>query len=134
MGGRLSARLFANEYIHNENILLQRVQHMNKHKEHKKIYKKNSIYPWNYYWNPDNNNLMKFLSECTEITLGRQYGLSERIEIIIQTTIYKIYLQPHGQPRRHYRMLSKPARNTKRQNNSILFPLANNEEHPPHKI
>jgi hypothetical protein len=41
----------------NDDMLMQRLQHINKHKEHKKAYEKKSIYPGKYYWNPDNSEL-----------------------------------------------------------------------------
>jgi hypothetical protein len=75
----------------NDDMLMQRLQHINKHKEHKKTYEKKSIYPWKYYWNPDNSELMKFIAGCAEVTLGRQYMLSEMIDIIISTAMHKIH-------------------------------------------
>jgi hypothetical protein len=44
--------------------MYQRYQHITKNRERQKEYEMKSIFPWKYYWNPENLNLMKFLSGC----------------------------------------------------------------------
>jgi hypothetical protein len=75
----------------NEDIMYQRLQHIMKNPEHKNTYEERSIYPLKYYWNPENIELMKFLSGCTEITLGKAYTLSEMITTIVRVITNKIY-------------------------------------------
>jgi hypothetical protein len=75
----------------NEEIMYQRLQHIMKNPEHKNTYEMESIYPWKYYWNPDNIELMKFLSGCTEVTLGKAYTLSDMITMIMRVITHKIY-------------------------------------------
>jgi hypothetical protein len=79
----------------NEEIMYQRYQHITKNRERQKEYEMKSIFPWKYYWNPENLNLMKFLSGCTEITLGRAYTLDEMISKVIQVITHKI--EGHGE-------------------------------------
>jgi hypothetical protein len=115
----------------NDDILMQRLQHINKHKEHKKTFEKNSIYPWKYYWNPNISELMKFLAGCTEIMLGKQYMLSEMIDIIMNTAVHKIY--EHGEDKLD--MIGCLANLLETPRNKInLFPVSNNEEYLSHNI
>jgi hypothetical protein len=79
----------------NEEIMYQRYQHITKNREGQKEYEMKSVFPWKYYWNPENLNLMKFLSGCTEITLGRAYTLDEMINKVIHVITHKI--ESHGE-------------------------------------
>lgn len=74
----------------NEDLLMQRLQHIKKHSEQRRTYEKRTIYPWKYYWNPHNPELLEFIAGCSEITLGKPYTLKEMIDIILCLIRHKI--------------------------------------------